>query len=115
MRERPGELPSGVPTRCCSYTVTSKPSWRSARAAERPITPPPTTAAVGLSGGSDHLLQLTALVQLGDDVAAADQLSVDEQLRDRGPAGVLGEHLADTRIRQDVHGGEARAGVVQAG
>src|SRR3954452_14118869 len=76
------------------------------------MTPPSTTAAVS---GSDHLLELAALVQLGDDVAAADELSVDEQLRDGGPAGVLGEQLANARVGQDVHGRELSACVIQAG
>src|SRR2546427_801251 len=114
MRERPDELPRAVPTRCGSWTVTAKPSSRRARAAERPSTPPPTTQAV-LGSGLDQLAQLAALVQLRDDVAAADQLAVDEQLRDRRPARVGGQGLADARVGQDVDGAELRPGIAQAG
>ena len=35
---------------------------------------------------AERLRQLAGLVHLGDDVAAADQLAADEQLRDRRPA-----------------------------
>src|SRR5690606_5911993 len=42
----------------------------------------------------------------GDDVAAADQLAVDPQLREGRPVGVLGQLGADFRILQDVHVGE---------
>ena len=48
---------------------------------------------------AEDLLELARLVHLGDDVAAADQLAVDEQLRDRGPARERRELLADTAGR----------------
>src|SRR4051812_14011660 len=107
MRDRPDEEPSGEPARSRSYTVTAKPSSASARAAERPMTPAPTTAA--RSGSRlHHSAQLAGLVELGHDVAAADELAVDEELRNRGPARVGRELLADARVGQDVDGRELR-------
>src|SRR5579871_4012595 len=113
MRERPGDDANRDPTRSRSYTVTSKPSSRSARAAERPTTPAPTTAA--RSGSRrHHLRELARLVELGDDVAAADELAVDEELRDGGPARMRRQLLADARVGQDVERGVVGAGRVQA-
>src|SRR5687768_6515601 len=60
-----------------------------------------------------HLLQLTLLEHLGDDVAAADELAVDEELRDRRPVRPLRQHLAQARVREDVPGAVVHAGVVQ--
>ncbi len=54
----------------------------------------------------EELLQLAGLIHLGDDVAATNQLALDEQLRDRRPPGDGRELLADRRIGQDVDGGE---------
>src|SRR3954447_10005253 len=112
MRERPEDEPSGVPTACCSWTVTRKPSAASAWPTERPSTPPPTTATVPLRG--NQLLELAVLVQLDHDVATAHQLAVDEQLGDGRPPGVGREHLADARIGEDVHRGILGAEPVQA-
>ena len=53
--------------------------------------------------------QLAGLVHLRDDVAAADQLALDEQLGDRRPVGDRGELLADARVGEDVDGGVLRA------
>src|SRR5581483_1387459 len=55
---------------------------------------------------AEHLLELARLVHLGDDVAAADELAVDEELRDRGPVGQGRELLADAGIGEDVDGRE---------
>src|SRR6266702_1470998 len=101
MRDRPGDEPRREPTRSRSYTVTTKPSSRSARAAERPMTPAPTTAA---ESGSrcHHLAELARLVELADDVAAADELAVDEELGDRRPAGP-GREAAAREVRGALH------------
>src|SRR6478735_495929 len=112
MRERPLDDPSGEPARSRSYTVTSNPSWASARAALRPMTPAPTTAA--RSGSRrHHSAQLARLGELGHDVAAAHELAVDEELRDRRPARLGRELLADPGIRQDVDGRELGSRLVQ--
>src|SRR2546421_2139319 len=47
-------------------------------------------------------MQLARLVHLGDDVAAPNELAVDEQLRDRGPVGEARELLTDPWVRQYV-------------
>src|SRR6478752_10149788 len=52
------------------------------------------------------LLELPGLVHLGDDVAAADELAVREQLGDRRPVRQRRELLADARVWKDVDGGE---------
>src|SRR3954469_16760122 len=52
---------------------------------------------------TEEVGELAGLVHLGDDVATADELAVDEQLRDRGPVRDLRELLADTRVGEDVH------------
>ena len=52
----------------------------------------------------DEVLELALLEHLGDDVAAADELPVDEQLRDRRPVRPLAEDHADARVREDVAG-----------
>src|SRR5918995_6705024 len=54
--------------------------------------------------GAQQLLELAVLEHLGDDVAAADQLPADEQLRDGRPLGPLREHDADAGVDQDVPG-----------
>src|SRR5690606_18809388 len=50
----------------------------------------------------EHFGQLAGLVQVGHDVAAADQLAVDVELRIRGPVGVALQSLAQVRIQEDV-------------
>src|SRR4051794_13233969 len=57
--------------------------------------------------------QLAGLVHLGDDVAAADELAVHEQLRDRRPVRDRRELLADARVGQDVERRVAHAERVQ--
>src|SRR5690606_22064485 len=57
-------------------------------------------------GRFQHGLQLAGFGQLENDVAATDQLTLDPQLREGGPVGVLGQLGADIRILQDVHVGE---------
>ena len=76
----------------------------------------PGSAAFGASAGASaggwtpsDLGELAGLVHLGDDVAAADQLALDEQLRDRRPVRQRRQLLADARVGQDVDGGERRA------
>src|SRR5437764_4811595 len=54
------------------------------------------------ASGVDELLELSALVHLRDDVAAADELPVDEELRDGGPVGPVREHVAQPRVHQHV-------------
>src|SRR5581483_2239174 len=49
-------------------------------------------------------LELTRLLELLDDVRAAEQLPLDEHLRDRRPARLRGELLPDRRVGQDVDG-----------
>src|SRR3954451_20499464 len=62
---------------------------------------------------AERLVQLAGLVHLGDDVAAADQLALDEELRDRRPVRQRRQLLPDPRVGQDVDGGERRAGRLQ--
>src|SRR5690606_39013650 len=50
----------------------------------------------------DELLQLSASVQLIDDVAAAHQLAPNIQLRERGPLAVLLHPVAQRLILEDV-------------
>src|SRR5262245_35585837 len=53
--------------------------------------------------------QVTRRLELLDDVGAADQLPADEDLRDRRPARLGRELLADRRIRKHVDCGDRRA------
>src|SRR5690242_10098123 len=64
---------------------------------------------------AERLLQLAGLVHLHDDVAAADELAVDEQLRDRRPVGKCRELLPNPRIREDVHRGKGLPKRLQSG
>ena len=59
---------------------------------------------------AERLGELAGLVHLGDDVAAADELAVDEELRDGRPVRQRRQLLADARVGQDVDGRERRAG-----
>src|SRR5437764_11962241 len=54
------------------------------------------------TSGLDELLELSGLVHLGHDVAAADELPVDEELRDRGPVGPVREDVAQPRVDEHV-------------
>src|SRR4051812_24035803 len=94
-------------------------------------TPPPRCACSSASGSSaaktwftepadrpallrpQDLLELAVLEHLGDDVAAADQPAVDEELRDRRPLRPAREHDPDARVDQDVARAVVRADVVQ--
>ena len=59
-------------------------------------------AVVGAELLLEHAGQLAARSQLLGDVGAADQLALDEDLRDRRPAGDLRQLLADRRVGEDV-------------
>ena len=50
----------------------------------------------------EPLLELPGRVELFDDVGTADQLSLDEDLRDRRPARDRRQLLTDPRVRKDV-------------
>ena len=65
--------------------------------------------AVGAQRLVELGLQLTALEELLDDVRAADELSLDEDLWDRRPARERRELLANLRVRQDVDSRDRRA------
>src|SRR5690606_7574712 len=58
---------------------------------------------LALSGILDHLLQLTTLVQLSDNVTSADQLAIDIELRIGGPVGISLQCLANIRMFQNIH------------
>ena len=57
----------------------------------------------------EHARELAALVHLGDDVAAADELAADIELRVRLPVRVLLEALTNVAVGQDVEGVELDA------
>ena len=67
-----------------------------------------------LRGGSvglgEQLLQLTAGVQLHHDVAAADELAADVQLRDGGPVAARG--ASGARDGRQAHATEASGRVL---
>src|SRR5262245_60896523 len=54
------------------------------------------------SDGAEQLLELARLEHLDEDVAAADELPVDVDLRDGGPAREILDSLAKRRVGQDV-------------
>src|SRR5829696_6802333 len=54
-------------------------------------------------------LEVARRVELLDDVRAADELALDENLRDRRPARELGQLLADLGVRQHVDRRDRRA------
>ena len=70
---------------------------------------------VGLRLDAERVGELAGLVHLGHDVAAADQLALDEQLGDRRPVRDRAQLLADARIREDVDRRVGRAERVQGG
>ena len=72
-------------------------------------------AVVGAECVGELALELAAFGQLLDDVCAADELALDEDLRNRGPAGKRRELLAKTRIREDVDCGHRRTRSAQGG
>src|SRR5271167_3260543 len=61
----------------------------------------------------EDLLQFTGLVYLADDVAAADELALDVELRDRRPVRKFLDSLADSRIGKDVDAFELDPKVAQ--
>src|SRR5687768_13442913 len=69
-------------------------------------------SGVGLVGSSsfdssfDRRLQRTVGSHFSHDVATADQLTTDPQLREGWPVGVLWQVGADFRVLQDVHIGK---------
>src|SRR5690606_20350676 len=66
-----------------------------------------------LCRGLEYLLELTRLEELGRDVAAADQLAVDVELRERRPVRIHLETLANLGVLKNVDVCEARAGRAQ--
>jgi len=52
--------------------------------------------------GGEQLLQFARLVQLADDIGAADELALDVELGNRGPVGEVLDALADLRILEHV-------------
>jgi len=62
----------------------------------------------------DQRLEFAGIVHLGDDVAAADQLALDPELREGGPIGVSRQVGADVRVAQHVYVGEALPAAHQA-
>ena len=61
----------------------------------------------------ERLLELARALHLLDDVGAADQLALDEHLRDRRPARDRREVLADPHVEQDVDRRDRRARAAQ--
>ena len=57
--------------------------------------------------------QLAGGVELLGDVRAADQLALDEDLRDRRPLAQRGQLLPDPRVGKDVDGRDRRARLPQ--
>ncbi len=62
---------------------------------------------------AELLLELAALEHLAHDVGAADELALDEQLRERRPVRVLLHPAAHVRIAEHVDGGVLRDQGVQ--
>src|SRR5687767_8435186 len=56
----------------------------------------------GTGSGLDQLLELTVLIELGHDVAAAHELPVDIELGDRRPGGELLDSVAHFGISEHV-------------
>src|SRR5579885_948048 len=57
----------------------------------------------------ENLRQLARLGELLHNVGAADELALDEHLRDRRPAREVREFLPDRGVGKDVHRGDGRA------
>src|SRR6187551_3889110 len=51
----------------------------------------------------EELLQFAGLEHLADDVAAADELALDIELRDRRPVRIFLDPLTHRRVGQHVH------------
>jgi hypothetical protein len=63
--------------------------------------------------GAERAHEVTTALHLADDVAAPDELAVDEQLRDRRPLRVGLHAVADLGIGEDVHGRVRRQVLVE--
>src|SRR6185437_13124685 len=91
-------------------TASATASWRPRRAharsagSARPRPKPRATPRRLLDGAylGKQFLQLTALVHLQGDVAAADQLAVDVELRVGRPVGMPLERFAHLRLLEDI-------------
>src|SRR6476469_5322915 len=70
-------------------------------------------AVAGAQSLLEDARQLAGLRELLRDVCAADQLALDEDLRDRRPARKLRKLLPDRRVGEDVHRGHRRTGLAQ--
>src|SRR5437764_622478 len=67
-----------------------------------------------LSSAIDQSLELSAFGEVGDDVAAADELSVDVDLGNRRPARVLLDPVTDAGVGEHVDGVHLAQGLEQA-
>ncbi len=56
-----------------------------------------------LAAASDQRLQLTALIHLNQDVAAANQFAVHPQLREGWPVSIFRQFCADIRVLQNIN------------
>src|SRR5262245_32988527 len=84
--------------------ATARPiGWRSAMSSCRSTAPTstlrragePSSSLLRSAGLRNQLRELARGVHLAHDVAAADELAADEDLRNRRPVGVLLDALAD--------------------
>jgi len=65
-----------------------------------------TMADNGLS--SEGLLEFTALIHLGHDVRTTDKFTLDVQLRNGWPVGIILNALANRLVLQHIHGKQVR-------
>src|SRR5690606_35598216 len=100
-RERSKSAPSrpGSSSRASISTRSTEEVVPGAILSRLSSTPTPEAA----SAPGQHGLELAALVHLPDDVAAADELTADVELRDGRPARVLFDALADGGVGEEVH------------
>src|SRR5690606_18008362 len=71
------------------------------------------SGALERAGAFENLLQLSRFVELDRDVAAADQLAVHVELRERRPVRVRLQSLANLRVLEDVHVCEFRTDLAE--
>src|SRR5229473_2503577 len=85
-------------------TVSSscRPRQSGGRRLNRRSRPPPLCGPGGDAVGLEELLQLAGLGHLANDIAAADELTLDIELRDGRPAREFLDALADLGVGQDV-------------
>src|SRR5665213_2579499 len=103
-------MASRVPSRPAAYSANSASRFSCARMSIFRLA---ASAPHGDALFLEQVLQFARLVHFADDVAAADELALDVELRDGRPVREFLDALADLRIGQHVNAFELHADLRQ--